>query len=100
MGIWLNLARIATAVNLVLLAGLAYVWGRNAANFRTKHTYGLVTFSLLLLMENALALYVYTFDPRLRAWMEGSIPLAQGAMMALRVLELGALLVLSWAVWD
>ncbi|MFB6281341.1 MAG: hypothetical protein ABEH40_04930 [Haloferacaceae archaeon] len=100
MAVWLDLARLAAAANIALLAGLTYVWGRNAANFRTKHTYGLATFSLLLLMENALALYVYSFDPQLRAWMEGSIPLAQGAMMALRVLELGALLVLSWAVWD
>lgn len=100
MALLLDLARLVAGLNVVVLVGLSYVWGRNAVKFRTKHTYGLVTFSALLLLENALAFYIYTFDPTLRAWMEGSIPLAQGAMMALQGVELVALLILSWAVWD
>lgn len=100
MTIWLDLARLAAGLNIVLLLGLTYVWGTNALKFGTKHTYGLVTFSGLLLIENALTLYIFTFDPTLRSWMEGSIPLAQGAMMAVRGVEFIALLILSWAVWD
>lgn len=100
MAIWLTLARLAAGLNIVLLIGLSYVWGQNAVKFRTKHTFGLATFSLLLLVENALTLYIFTFDPTLRSWMEGSIPLAQGAMMAIRGVELIALLILSWAIWD
>ena len=100
MAIWLDLARLAAAVNVLLLVGLSYVWGKNAAKFRTKHTYGLVTFSLLLLVENALTLYMYTFDPTVSTWMEGAIPFAQAAMLALRGVELVALVTLSWAVWD
>lgn len=100
MAIWLDLARLAAGLNIVVLVGLSYVWGRNALKFGTKHTYGLATFSVLLLIENALTLYIFTFDPTLRSWMEGSIPLAQGAMMATRGVELIALLVLSWAIWD
>lgn len=100
MALWLDLARFAAALNIALLLGLTYVWGRNAASFRTKHTYGLAVFSVLLLVENLMAMYVYTFDPTLRAWLEGSAPVAQAAMMSLRGVELGALAVLAWAVWD
>lgn len=100
MAIWLDVARIAAGLNVCLLAGLTYVWGTNAVEFRTKHTLGLATFSSLLLVENLLALYVFLFDPTLRYWLEQSVPLAQGAMMALRVVELVALAVLSWTVWD
>lgn len=100
MALWLDLARLAAALNVLLLVALTYVWGRNAATFRTKHTYGLAVFSVLLLIENLLAVYVYTFDPTLRPWLEGSVPLAQAAMMALRGVELVALAVLAWAVWD
>lgn len=100
MAIWLDVARVAAALNVLLLAGLAYVWGKNALQFRTKHTFGLATFSILLLIENLLALHIFVFDPTLRLWLEKSVPLAQGAMMALRVVEFVALAVLSWAVWD
>lgn len=100
MAIWLELARIAAGLNIAILVGLTYVWGSNAVKFGTKHTYGLATFSVLLLIENALTLYIFAFDPTLTSWMEGSIPLAQGAMMATRGIELVALVVLSWVIWD
>ncbi len=95
-------ASIACSLNGLLLAGLGYVWGRNYARLRSKHTLGLLVFSLLLFAENALALYYYRLDPTLSAWFASkAVPaLAWEAMMLLHVLETISLLFLAWATWD
>lgn len=99
----IDLMRIVLGVNIVLLVGLGYVWGRNVWRFRSKHTMGLFVFSILLLAENALAFYLFVFDPTLSHWVETAsfVPRpAQITMLAIRVLEFCGLVFLSWVTWD
>ncbi|WP_266077166.1 hypothetical protein [Haladaptatus caseinilyticus] len=101
MGLWIDVARVSTALNVLLLLGLSYVWLRNYVQFRSKQTLGLSVFSVLLLAENALAFYVYTWDQIRTAWFATAVPpVAWHAMLALHVLEFFALSFLLWATWD
>lgn len=98
-----DLFRVLFAVNLLLLAGLLAVWLRNYLEFRSKHTLGLVLFSSFLLAENALGLYMFFLNPDLTAWILDPNfvpPIAQTAMLALRVLETGGLAFLLWVTLD
>ncbi len=101
MGLWIDVARVSTALNVLLLLGLSYVWVKNYVQFRSKHTLGLSVFALLLLAENGLALYIYSWDKVLSDWFATSVPnIAWKAMLALHVLELVALAFLAWVTWD
>lgn len=101
MSLWFDVARIAAALNVVLLLLLVYVWGRNYVDMRSKHTLGLLFFAVFLLFENLLALYYYLADPTLSAWFSSSVPdIAWQAMMALHVFELVGLAFITWTTWD
>lgn len=101
MSVWVDAARVATGLNVVLLAALGYVWGRNYLAVRTKHPLGLLMFSLFLLAENAFAFYYYLLDPALSAWFSTQVPvIAWRALMLLHVLETLGLLFLVWITWD
>lgn len=101
MGLWLDVMRLAAAFNVIVLLALVFVWGRNYRQFRSKHTVGLLVFGLLMLGENALALYFFTVDPYLAPWFQTAVPeLPQIAMMALRLVMSGALVFLAWVTWD
>lgn len=100
MSLWLQVIWAAAAVNIVLLLGLSYVWGRNYSQFRSKHTLGLAAFGLVLLAENALALYLFLVHPGLSAWIAAQAPIAHFAMGGLRLLELVAIGFLAWVTWD
>lgn len=101
MTAWVDVARFAAAVNVVLLATLCGVWGRNYLAFRTKHTLGLSVFAMFLLAENAVALYYYQVDPTLSVWFGTAVPaVAWRAMLALHVLETVGLAFLAWVTWD
>lgn len=101
MSIWVDAARLAAALNLVLLSGLAVVWGRNYLTFRSRHAVGLLLFAVLLFAENAVALYIYQADPTLSAWFATAVPvIAWRALLALHVLELVALVVLARVTFD
>lgn len=80
MGLTLDLARVAAATNVVLLAVLVAIWGRNYREIRSRHTLGALVFALFLLAENALALYYYFSGLSIR-------PASVRAMMYLQVLE-------------
>jgi len=99
---WSLIARTLAGVNLLLLLGLCYVWGVNYAEFRSKHTLGLLVFAVLLLGRNAWALYIYQFDPLLAAWFASeAVPdPAWTAMLTLHLLETLALAFLAWVTWD
>lgn len=100
-GIWPTVARVSVTVNILLLLGLGAIWARNYWQFRSKHTLGLFVFSLILLAENAFALYYYMLDPTLAGWFATAVPaIAWRAMMILHVLETIALLFLAWVTWD
>lgn len=95
--------RVLTLLNAAVLLGLAYVWGRNWLELRSKHSLGLVLFAVLLLGENLLGAYLFMLDPTVSAWVGDPRlvpPPAQVAMAAFRALEFGGLAFLSWITWD
>lgn len=101
MSIWVDVATLSAGVNVALLAVLSYVWGRNYWQFRSKHTFGLLVFSLSLLAENALALYMYLLDPTLSGWFNTAVPIiVWRLMMLLHVFETAGLAFLTWTTWD
>ncbi|PSP90695.1 hypothetical protein BRC90_00345 [Halobacteriales archaeon QS_4_69_34] len=98
-----DIVRAFSALNVLLLVGLGYVWGRNFLRFRSKHTLGLCIFAAFLLVENALAVYLFAVDPTVSAWIADPefVPRpAQIAMSTLRVLEFGGIAFLTWVTWD
>ncbi len=100
MGVWLNAASVATALNVVLLLVLGSVWARNYLEFRSKHTLGLSVFAALLLAENILSLNYYVLDPQVAELLSSADPIAGRAMMFVQVLELAAIVFLLWVTWD
>ena len=100
MTLWVDVARVAIVLNLVLLGGVLSVWGRNYWRVRSKHTLGLVVFGGFLLLENGFALYLYFLDPVIRVWVSSIPEIAQVAMTALRLLETGGFAFLAWITWD
>lgn len=103
MTLLVDLVRAASVCNVCLVVSLGYVWGHNYRRFRSKHTLGLFVFAVLLLAENALAVYFFVIQPTLSTWITTPAlvpPIAQGAMAALRVLELGGLAFLVRITWD
>lgn len=101
MTLWVTVAQIAAGVNVVLLLALTYVWGRNYAKFRSKHTLGLLVFALLLLAENVGVVYYYVLDPDLSKWWSTAVPaIVWQWQMAIHVVEAVALAFLTWTAWD
>ena len=102
MSFCFDVARISAGLNVVLLLALVWVWGRNYAQFPSKHALGLAMFGVFLLGENLFALYIYLVDPMLSAWFasEAVPPIAWRGMMALHVLQTLGLLFLVWITWD
>lgn len=103
MGLLILLAEVATVVNIVLLAALAAIWGRNYRRLRSKHSLGLFVFSLLLLSQNGLSLYYYLWDPVLSDWFRDPelVPAtAMRGLMLLDILQLVAIGFLAWVTVD
>jgi len=100
MGIWLTAASAASALNVVLLAGLLTVWVRNYLALRSKHALGLSIFGTLLLAENLLSVYYYVVDPEVAQLLNSAAPIAGRAMMFVQVLELAAIVFLVWITMD
>lgn len=101
MSIWVDVARVATALNMVLLAALASVWARNYLKIRSKHTLGMLVFAALLFAENGFALYYYLIDPALSAWFSTAVPaVAWRAMLLFHALETLAIGFLAWVTLD
>ena len=103
MPVLIDAMRVLSALNVALLVGLGYVWGRNFYQFRSKHTLGLLVFAVLLLAENALSVYFFVFENTLSAWILDPTavpPPAQQAMLTLRALEFAGVVFLTWVTWD
>lgn len=101
MAVWVDVARLAAGLNVLLLAVLGFIWGRNYYRIRSKHTLGMLLFSLFLLGENALAVYFYLINPDLSVWFSTQVPdIAWHAMLTLHVLETLGLVFLVWVTWD
>jgi hypothetical protein len=94
MSLTLTVARVAAVLNVCLLLVLVGIWTRNLRRIRSRQTFGSTLFALLLLGENALAVYYYNF---------AAIPLsapAVRAMMYLQILETAGIAVLVYVTWD
>ena len=78
--------------NLVLLAALGYVWVQNYRRFRTPLVAGLLAFSLVLALENAVALYFFFSS----AMFYASDPIVQQVVALLRGLQFVALAFLAY----
>ena len=102
MTLLIDVVRLAVLANVLLLAGLCYVWGRNYLQFRSKHTVGLLLFGALLLAQNLLHLYYYLLDPTLSTWWHSSAVSAPvwEAQMVLHVAQTVGLAILTWVTWD
>lgn len=100
MSLWVDVLRGAAALNIVLLAVVSAIWLRNFRQFRSKHTFGLAAFGVILLAENVVTVYVFVVHPTLSPWIAGTAPIAQRTLAVLKLLEAGALAVLTWTTWD
>jgi hypothetical protein len=101
MSVWIDAARVATGVNVLLLGLLAAIWTRSYLELRSKQTLGMLVFATLLLVENGFAFYVYLFDQVLSAWFSTVVPdVAWRAMLAFHLLETLAIGFLAWVTWD
>ncbi|WP_191967132.1 MULTISPECIES: hypothetical protein [Haloferax] len=92
MGTQIMAASVLSGVNIVFLAALTVVWVRNYRTFRTSLVLGLLAFAVVMLVENAVALYflftmqsLYSGDPHV-----------QQAVLVLRGLQLVALTFLTY----
>lgn len=86
------IASAFSAVSILLLIVLTAVWVQNYRTFRTGLVLGLIVFGVVLLVENAVALYyfftmqtLYTMDPAI-----------QQVIVVLRALQTIALMVLTY----
>jgi len=101
MSLWFDVARVTAGLNVLLLAVLLSIWGRNYLDLRSKHALGLMVFAVLLLLENLLALYIYLVDPTLSVWFSSAVPdIAWQGMMSLHVLETIGVGFLVWITMD
>jgi hypothetical protein len=92
MSLVLDAARIAAAINILLLAGLIAIWVRTYREIRAPLTLGTIIFATFLLAENAVALYFYFNAPAMP-------PLAVEVMMVLQILETLGIAALSYVTW-
>jgi hypothetical protein len=101
MSLWFDVARVAAGLNILLLAVLLSIWGRNYLELRSKHALGLMVFAILLLLENVVALYIYLLDPTLSVWFSSAVPaIAWQGMMSLHLLETVGIAFLVWITMD
>lgn len=99
MAIWLDVARVAAGVNVLLLLGLGSVWLRNYRQHGAQHTLGLLVFATFLLVENVLWLYLYILHPAFTGWFTATGTDVQVGVTLLCGLELVGLLVLARITW-
>jgi len=100
MTVWAEVSRVAMGLNVLLLAVLCSIWARNYREFGSKHSLGLLAFGALVLAENALGLYYFTWHPMMAGWFFGLPDTPASAVMSLQVLETFAISFLLWVTWD
>ncbi|ELY61667.1 hypothetical protein [Natronococcus jeotgali] len=99
MEVWLQAARIAAGVNVVLLLALGSIWLRNYRQHGAHHTLGLLVFDTFLLVQNLLWLYFYILHPDFIGWFVNSGTDVQIGVTMLCGLELVAILFLARITW-
>ncbi|MCL9816200.1 hypothetical protein [Natronocalculus amylovorans] len=99
MSLLLDIARVAAIVNIVLLLSLVYVWLPNYRRHGAPHTLGLLVFSVFLLLQNSLWIYLYGFHGEFIGWFLRSDLDIQVGVTLLCALETLALLFLVRITW-
>lgn len=99
MALWLDVARVAAGLNLVVLVALGTVWLRNYRQHGARHTLGLLVFAVFLLVENALWLYFYALHAEFIGWYVDAGTDVQVGVTLLCGLELIALLFVARLTW-
>ncbi len=89
---YLAMATALSGLNVLLLVALTLVWVRNYRAFRTPMTLGLAGFGVVLLVENAVALWFYFGMGMLYAGSQA----AQLTVLGMRSLQFLALVLLTW----
>jgi hypothetical protein len=93
MSLVLDAARVAAALNILLLLGLIAVWVRTYREIRAPLTLGSIVFATFLLAENLVALVFYFNAPAMPT-------LAVQVMMVLQILETLGFGVLAYVTWQ
>lgn len=88
----ITIAATLSGGNLVLLVALGYVWAQNYRRFRTPLVAGLLAFSVVLAIENAVAIYFFFSSGMFYA----SDPIVQQVVALLRGLQFVALAFLAY----
>lgn len=95
MGVWMTVAQIAAAANLLLLGALGSVWLRNYRRHGASHTLAYLVFAAFLFVENVLWLYLYVLNDAFVGWYDVTTPTVQASMALLCGLETVALLAVT-----
>ncbi|WP_227377317.1 hypothetical protein [Haladaptatus halobius] len=92
MATTIEAASVLTGVNVLFLLALTGVWIRNYALFKSRLVLGLLAFAVVMLAENAVALYFFLT----MKGFYGMTPRVQQAVLVLRTLEFVALAFLTY----
>lgn len=93
MSLMLDAARVAAALNVVLLLVLIGTWGRTYMDIQAPLTLGAIVFAAFLFAENVVALYFYFTAPAMPS-------LAVQFMMVIQILETIGIGVLTYVTWQ
>lgn len=95
MSIWLEVARGATGLNLVLLLSLGAVWWSRYRRHGARHTGMLLLIAGTLFAENLLWMYLYFIETDYVSWFRAVDVGLQAGITGLCGLELIALAILA-----
>jgi hypothetical protein len=93
MGQFVTAGIAIAGVNAILLAVLTAVWVRNYLEFRSEMILGLVAFSVVLLVENLVAVYFFLASMRM---LYSSDPVVGRVVLVMRSLMFLAILFLTY----
>ncbi|MDQ2054633.1 MULTISPECIES: hypothetical protein [unclassified Halobellus] len=93
MTLMLDAARLAAALNILLLLVVIGVWVNTYREIRAPFTLASIVFAGFLLAENVVALYFYFTAPAMPT-------IAVQVMMILQILETAGISVLAYVTWQ
>ncbi|RLM53884.1 hypothetical protein DVK02_10675 [Halobellus sp. Atlit-31R] len=93
MSLMLDAARVAAAVNILLLVAVIGVWVNTYREIRAPFTLASIVFAGFLLAENVVALYFYFTAPAMPT-------VAVQVMMILQILETAGISVLAYVTYQ
>jgi len=99
MSLLLTVARASVAVNVALLAALAYVWLGNYRRHGATYTLTLLVFAGFLLVQNVVWGVLYVGDVRYVDWFLASDFDMRLQLTFLCTFETAGLSLLAWLTW-